>query len=287
MITIQNDKLRMQISEVGAEIHSLFNKTSATEYIFDGNPAFWPRHTPLLFPVTGPLKGGTIRAKGKEYSIPVNGFARDLPFALLAQTNNSATFILEESPKTMEMYPFGFSLIVRHVLLENGYTSSATIVAKQEMWFTFGWHPAFSLAMNGKDADLSTYSITFENAEHVDRLCPVDGVFTTEKDFLSNEKVLKLSRQETDKGPIVLRGLTSKSVTLTSTKGPHTVTIERSDLPTLVIWTKEKVEGPYVCVEPMYSFNDANRDSNVETMEGMIHLAKGEERTYTNTFTVF
>ena len=64
MITLQNNNLVMEISEVGAEIHSLYNTQTAVQYVYDGNPTFWARHTPLLFPVTGPLANGTIKAKG-------------------------------------------------------------------------------------------------------------------------------------------------------------------------------------------------------------------------------
>ncbi len=287
MITLQNNNLVMEISEVGAEIHSLYNTKTGVQYIFDGNPVFWPRHTPLLFPVTGPLAQGKVEAKGNTYTMPVNGFARDLSFSTVEKTQHQATFVLQADERTRAFYPFEFSLTVTHTLLENGYTSSAVIKAQEDLSCTFGWHPAFSLHMNGPEAALESYYIQFETAERADRLYPVDGIFARQPDFLKDQLILDLTREELDKGPIVLNGLKSRFVTLKSKNGTAGVTIERNDLPTLVIWTKEKVDAPYVCVEPMYSFQDASRKRELSEMEGMMHLKAGESRTFSNTFTVF
>ncbi|ADY13565.1 aldose 1-epimerase [Sphaerochaeta globosa] len=287
MITLHQNNLVMEISEVGAEIHSLYNTHTNIQYIFDGNPVYWARHTPLLFPVTGPLKDGKVQAKGKTYAMPVNGFARDLQFDVVTQKKNEATFVLHANEQTRAFYPYEFSLTVTHTLLDNGYSSKAVITAKEALSCTFGWHPAFSLAMNGPDAPLQSYYIEFETQESADRLYPVQGIFAKQAGFLDKQSTLALSLQELDKGPIVLNGLKSRFVSLKSKNGKAGVTIDRGDLPTLVIWTKEKAQAPYVCVEPMYSFQDASRKSELSEMEGMMHLAQGESRTFCNTFTVF
>lgn len=287
MITLQNNNLVMEISEVGAEIHSLYNTQTAVQYVYDGNPTFWARHTPLLFPVTGPLANGTIKAKGSTYAMPVNGFARDVRFTTIETKPHEASFVLYSDDRTRVFYPFEFSLTVTHTLLGNGYTSSAVIKAQEDLFCTFGWHPAFSLAMNGSDAKLQSYYVEFETPESVDRLYPVNGIFTKQADFLRDQTILELSREELDKGPIVLNGLKSRHVGLKSKDGNRGVIVDRGELPTLVIWTKEKVEAPYVCVEPMYSFQDAGRNPELSEMEGMLHLKAGESRTFSNTFTVF
>ena len=287
MITLQQNNLVMEISEAGAEIHSLYNTHTNVQYIFDGNPAYWARHTPLLFPVTGPLKDGKVQAKGKTYAMPVNGFARDLPFDVVGKSKNGATFILHANEQTRAFYPYEFSLTVTHTLLDNGYSSTADITAKEELYCTFGWHPAFSLAMNGPDAHLQSYYLEFETQESADRLYPVNGIFAKQTGFLYKQNSLELSVEELDKGPIVLNGLKSRFVSLKSRNGKAGVTIDRGELSTLVIWTKEKALAPYVCVEPMYSFQDASRKSELSEMEGMMHLLAGESRTFCNTFTVF
>lgn len=287
MITLQQNNLVMEISEVGAEIHSLCNTQTNVHYIFDGNPAFWPRHTPLLFPVTGPLPQGGVTAKGKTYAMPVNGFARDLTFEVMTHKHNEATFVLHSNERTLAIYPYEFSLTVTHTLKDNAYISTAVIDAKEDLYCTFGWHPAFSLAMNGPNAQLESYYIEFEAEQSVDRLYPVKGIFAKEAGFLTKQTTLGLRRDALDKGPIVLNGLAGKSVTLRSKNGTHGITVDRGELPTLVIWTKENMDAPYVCVEPMYSFQDAGRKSALSEMEGMMHLKGGESKRFSNTFTVF
>ncbi|MGE4465024.1 hypothetical protein [Sphaerochaeta sp.] len=285
MITLTNSQFSLSINEVGAEISSLRNLKTNTEYIYSGEA--WKRHTPLLFPVTGPLKNGMIEAKGMSLAMPVNGFARDLEFRLVDKTETKAIFVLESNERTRGFYPFEFSLTVTHTLQESGYTSSAEIHAKEELWCTFGWHPAFSLSMNGEHAELESYSVSFDQAETADRLYPVNGIFSVQPKFLDKTDTLCLSRALTDTGPTVLNTLKSGSVTLRSTAGEHGITVGRGDLPTLVIWTKEHEKAPFVCIEPMYSFQDASRASEISEMEGMMHFSAGEKRTFSNTFTCF
>lgn len=159
--------------------------------------------------------------------------------------------------------------------------------AKDDLYCTFGWHPAFSLDINGPDTPLESYSVTFEKKESVDRLTPVNGVFVTDKKFLDNSNKLTLNRVLTDKGPIILNGLSSKHVTLTSTHGKHGVHVERGNLATLVLWTVAPKHAQYLCIEPMHSFGDTKREFSLEKMDEVLALKKGESQQFHSTFRVF
>ncbi len=287
MITLQNQKLSMKIALLGAEPQSLVSNESGIEYLWSGDKAYWPRRAPLLFPMTGPTKDGKVEAAGVTYPMPTNGFARDLDFTLLSQTPDKAIFELQDSETTLQFYPYGFRLRVTYTLLHDGFKAEAEVYAKEDLFFTFGWHPAFSLDINGIGSPLESYSVTFEKEESVDRKRPVDGIFVTEKKFLDNSKTLNLSREETDKGPIVLNGLTSKHVTLTSKHGAHGVRVERGNLDTLVIWTVAPQHGQYLCIEPMHSFGDIKREFALEKMDEALPLKTGESRTFFSSFHFF
>ncbi len=287
MITIQNEKLSMRIALTGAEPQSLFSKESGIEYLWNGDPQFWPRRAPLLFPMTGATKEGKVEAKGKAHMMPTNGFARDLDFSLLAQSSDSASFELQDCEASLQHYPYGFRLRVTYTLLEDGLRSEAEVYAKEALPFTFGWHPAFSLDINGKGTPLDSYSVSFETEECVDRKTPVDGVFVTDKKFLDKNKTLHLSRALTDQGPIVLNGLKSKHVRLTSDHGEHGILVERGNLETLVIWTVAPKHAQYLCIEPMYSFGDTKRAFSLEQMDEVLTLPKGESKQFHSTFRVF
>lgn len=286
-ITLENGSTTMVISTLGAEPQSLIR--NGIEYIWQGDPKYWFRRAPLLFPMTGPNKDDSIAVDGKVYKMPGNGFARDTEFTLVSQEKSSATFRLEESEKTLCYYPFPFSLTVTYTLLEDGYTARAEIEAKdKDIYFTFGWHPAFSLDINGKDCPLDSYSLSFEAEEKADRRYQVGGIFQVEKGFLTGDTV-ELSRKETDKGPLAFWDIKSTEVTLTSSQGEHGVTAHMGEdgMQTFVAWTCAPAHGQYLCLEPMYSFGDASRPLELKEMYGIMKLEKGGKKVFENTFNVF
>ena len=80
--TISNPNLTAQINHFGAELCSLKNSEDK-EYIWEGNPVFWGKHSPILFPIVGTLKNNSYNYNGKEYQLSRHGFARDMKFELL------------------------------------------------------------------------------------------------------------------------------------------------------------------------------------------------------------
>ena len=55
MTVLENDHLRVTIAPRGAELHSLINKTTGTEHIWQADQVIWGWHAPNLFPVVGGL----------------------------------------------------------------------------------------------------------------------------------------------------------------------------------------------------------------------------------------
>lgn len=285
IITLKKGKASLAISSLGAEPQSFIRE--GIEYIWQGDPAFWPRHAPLLFPMSGPTKDSKISAKGKVYDMPNNGFARETEFTGTQLCEDTAQFVLEDSPALKERYyPYGFILTVTYTLDEDGYTAKAEVTAKEDLYYTFAWHPAFSLDINGKGTDLETYSLSFEENEELDRKYQIAQGFVTEPRFLVGDSI-DFTRKETDKGPIVLEGVKSREVTLTSSEGEHGVTVFLGDMSTLVCWTKEQVRGQFLCIEPMVSFGFNSRPLEIENMSETRFLEKGKTEKWENRFTFF
>ena len=209
---IKNDKITMVISSLGAEPQSLVFEER--EYLWQGDKTYWFRRAPLLFPMIGPTRDNKISVNGVLYDMPNNGFARDTEFSFVEKTDSSITFVLEDSEKSRkENYPFGFVLKVTYSLLPDGYEAKAEIKAKDDLWYTFGWHPAFSLDINGKGTELDTYSVHFSENENCTKKTAVNGVFQYFPSFLNGNE-FKLSRELTDFGAIILDGVKSREVTL-------------------------------------------------------------------------
>ena len=219
--------------------------------------------------------------------MPNNGFARDTEFSFVEKTDSSITFVLEDSEKSRkENYPFGFVLKVTYTLLSDGYEAKAEIKAKDDLWYTFGWHPAFSLDINGKGTELDTYSVHFSEKENCTKKTAINGVFQYFPSFLNGNEI-KLSRELTDFGAIILDGVKSREVTLTSSSGPHGVKATLGTMDTFTVWTCAPQHGQYVCLEPMVSFGDSARDLELKNMKETRELKKGESVVYTNSFHVF
>ena len=173
---IKNDKITMVVSSLGAEPQSLVFE--GREYLWQGDKTYWFRRAPLLFPMIGPTRDNKISVDGVLYDMPNNGFARDTEFTFVENTGSSIVFELRDSEKSRkENYPFGFVLRVTYTLLDDGYEAKAEIKAKDDLWYTFGWHPAFSLDINGKGTELDTYSVHFSEKENLTKKTAVNGVF--------------------------------------------------------------------------------------------------------------
>ena len=82
---ISNEQISIQVDSMGAELKSLKKKDTDTEYMWEGDPAYWKRTSPVLFPLVGSLREGSFLLDGKRYPMGQHGFARDMEFQLKSQ----------------------------------------------------------------------------------------------------------------------------------------------------------------------------------------------------------
>lgn len=82
LFQISNEKITIQVDSMGAELKSLKSVPDNREYMWHGDPAYWGRTSPVLFPIVGGLKDGQYRVDGTSYSMGQHGFARDREFQL-------------------------------------------------------------------------------------------------------------------------------------------------------------------------------------------------------------
>ena len=111
---LQNGKISIQADSLGAELKSLKRTDTGTEYMWEGNPEYWKRTSPVLFPLVGSLHHGSYLLDGTRYPMGQHGFARDMEFELKSQSEREIWFCLKSSQETLEKYPYEF-------LLEIGY----------------------------------------------------------------------------------------------------------------------------------------------------------------------
>ena len=74
--TIENSFLKISVSDHGAELTGIYDKTNDREILWQADPAYWKRHAPVLFPNVGRNYKDIWRLNGKEYPSSQHGFAR-------------------------------------------------------------------------------------------------------------------------------------------------------------------------------------------------------------------
>ncbi len=166
MFTIENQELKVSIEAKGAELQSLYHKDYQLEYMWSGDPAFWGKHAPLLFPIVGTLKGNTYYYEGRAYSLPRHGFARDREFTVESQRADSITFLLQSDEQTRAVYPFEFELRVGYRLVSNKVSTTYQIrnPSSEPMYFSVGGHPAFRVPLV-PDTEYTDYYLEFDGVE--------------------------------------------------------------------------------------------------------------------------
>ena len=262
--TISNSNLTAQINHFGAELCSLKNSENK-EYIWEGNPAFWGKHSPVLFPIVGTLKNNSFQFKGTEYHLSRHGFARDMEFKLIEKTENSATFSLISSNETKKVYPFDFELQICYSIEEKKLNIDYKVINNNDsiMPFSIGAHPAFALSKPFED-----YALLFENAE-------ILTSYELENDLLSDkftsiemvDKQVPLSYSLFEKDALIFKKLDSKSITILENKNPL-LRVRFDNFPNLGIWTKSN--APFLCIEPWLGYSDTlNSTGNILEKEGI------------------
>ncbi len=149
---LENSYLCVEIAEKGAEVTSILNKKTGAEVLWSGDPKYWGRHSPVLFPNVGKTHGNTVRINGEQYPTTQHGFARDSVFTCVKLSDTEAKFLLVSSEETREVYPFDFELYITYTL--NGKELNVNWRVKnpsdETMYFTIGAHPAFMYEKEGE-----------------------------------------------------------------------------------------------------------------------------------------
>lgn len=117
----------------------------------------WGGKAPILWPATGrnhatDAPGGAgWMWNGTIFPMPIHGFARDLPWRVVAQaTGRRSSFVqleLTDSPATRAMYPFRFRFTITYRLEHTRLAIEHAIIAEpenqEEMPFSIGNHITF------------------------------------------------------------------------------------------------------------------------------------------------
>lgn len=285
METLFNGRLSIETSAHGAELCSIF--CNAKEYLWQADPAFWKRHSPVLFPIVGSVWEDEYRNEGMTYPLTQHGFARDREFELILEQDDEVRYRLVSDKETLRKYPFPFCLEIGYrihgkkvdVLWEVKNTG------EKEMHFQIGAHPAFYypnfdaqaqergfFGFNKKDG-LEYILISEKGCADPDTRYPLK----------LTDGLLPLDTHTFDKDALILEGEQVHRVTLYNKEKQPYLSL-KFDAPVVGLWSPPAKNAPFVCIEPWYGRCDRTHYAGeYKDKDWMQHLQPGEtfRRKYT------
>ena len=262
--TLCNEALTLQINEFGAELTSIRDNQTNTEYLWNGDPSYWKRHAPILFPFVGGLKNKSYRYDGKIYPMSQHGFARDMEFTLQSKSDKEIWLSLDATKETLEIYPFRFRLELGYRLEGKTITALWRVINqdKKTMYFSIGGHPAFICPLNGIGKQ-SDYYLQFDTDQPLHYLLINEDGMAVKKPFdpqeilETDQGLLAIDPHMFDQDALIIENDQCHQVSLLDpTKKPYlTVSF---DAPLFGLWSPAGKNAPFICIEPWYGRCDSS-----------------------------
>jgi galactose mutarotase-like enzyme len=283
MIILENDELTVGFVTKGAELRSIKSKKTGTEYMWKGDPAYWGKFSPVLFPIVGGLKDDTYIYDNKEYHLPRHGFARDHEFEFQQISSGEVLFTLSHSDETLKVYPFEFTLGLRYKLSGAALACSYEVLnsGKTDLLFSVGGHPAFAAPL-ASGTDYEQVFIGFDNDESITYHKIEDNLISDQTETIhleQNQLTLKHSLFYDD--ALVFKGLKSNTLSLGNTENEHGLDFHFKDFPFFGIWAAK--DADFVCLEPWCGIADGiHHNQQLADKEGinLLQPAQTWKRTW-------
>lgn len=255
---LENDQLKVIVSEHGAELQSIYHKKRDKEFLWQGDSTYWNRKSPVLFPIVGKLSQNTYYVKGREYHLSRHGFARDMEFELVEQSKDKLKFILKANEQTMAVYPYEFKLSISYRLVDNQIVVKYKVYnnSSQLMYFSLGAHPAFNtnLTENG----IEDYYLDFMKKVTLKTkvMDPEVGLLTRDEELVvDNASTLDLRYDLFKYDTLIFEGI--DRVKLKNRVNDEEILLEFPDFPLLGIWTSKLApKCPFIAIEPWHGVAD-------------------------------
>lgn len=286
MTILSNDILAVEVSGHGAELQSI--RKGDVEYLWQGDPSFWGRRSPVLFPIVGSVWESRYRVGGKEYQMGQHGFARDMEFTLVSCSQTEVRYRLESSDETLARYPYPFVLEIAYCLHGNSLDVVWDVMNPSDcdIYFQIGAHPAFFYPDYDPEKSGRGF-FTFDRNEGLECIrikekgC-VDAETKWSLDMPGGR--LKLEKDTFDAiDTIMLQDSQIRRVNMFREDGAPWLSLS-FDAPVTGIWSPPGKVAPFICIEPWYGRCDrVGYEGDYRDKDWVNRLAPGKkfESVYT------
>ncbi len=246
--------IQFQVSPHGAELQSL--QKDGHEYLWQGDPAYWGRRAPILFPIVGQVAGGVFRVDGKEYKMAQHGFARDAEFEL--QADGRYKMVTGEHPN----YPYKFDLFAEYIAEDDSLICKWTVVncGKGKMHFQIGAHPAFNLPEYDVTDQVHGYFQCLDYAGN-----PVNPIIKNSvngglrhpySEPKTLDSLIPITADAFADDAILIEDSQVASVALLNKYKKPVLTVHCPQAQAFGLWAPQKPGCPFVCIEPWNGIAD-------------------------------
>lgn len=279
--TLENERLLLEVEERGSQLVRIYDKQKNREVLWNADPAFWPKHSPLLFPMIGASYEKKYRVNGKTYDMPNHGFAWTSDFTFL-DDGDGLTAVLTSSEESKEKYPYDFKLKVKHHLSGNNILISWTVenTGCGEMLYSIGAHPAFLMPAGKKTSDMY---LKFSGKSNLPfyRIASSGCAVPEQVKILSldADSCVKITEDFWKEDVYIFDHQSLDEVSLCQEDKTPYVTLHSKDFPYFGIWTKPG--APFVCLEPWQGRCDREGYiGELKDKDGIRKLAPGEKEQF-------
>lgn len=281
---LKNERSTAAVTTHGGELISF--KDGGTEYLWQGDPAYWAGRDPILFPIVGALKDGVAASANGPCRMDRHGFARHSEFTLVRQRPDSVTLQLTESAQTLAQYPYPFRLRVTHELTVGGFKTSYAVknTGPSPMPYCIGGHTAFNCPLYPGEA-FEDYRLVFDREECARSVAVhpggLLGGFLAGEEYLFQTDTIPLRHEIFDRADtLIYNGLSSAGVSLVHRDTGRGLRVDFRQFPMLGIWTMPGKNAPYICIEPWQGCGALlDETGRFEEKRHAVILAPGEEKT--------
>lgn len=287
MEKLSDGRLSISVSSHGAELCSIV--CGGIEYLWQADPAYWKRHSPVLFPIVGSLWNGVFRYGGKEYPMSQHGFARDMDFTLVSKTQDEIWYRLESDDSTREKYPFDFVLEIGYRLEDNAIHVMWRVhdTGDSTMYYQIGAHPAFYYPDFRPDTGHRGYFSFGRRAAGggYDKVQDLEYIIIKEKGCADvqtryrlhlDDGLLPVDTHTFDRDALIIENGQVQRVVLHAPDGRPWLALS-CDAPELGLWSPVGKNAPFVCIEPWYGRCDrADFTGDISQRDWIQHLEAGK-----------
>ncbi len=261
---LENSRFKVTLESMGAEIKSVWDKKLELEHMWSGDPAYWGKTAPFLFPFIGKLEKEQFIHEGRVYPADKHGFGQRVEYEVAEQTHDSIRFRIQDTDATREKYPFSFELEIAYVLQADGIREDWYVknTGDNPMYFSVGGHAAFACPPAGQGVrgsrvgqKIRLYGVG-KKAELQTLRLNDKGVITEEFWLVKLDKgCFEITEGLFDGDALIFDQAGIIAAALCDVEGKEYVRVE-CDAPVWGIWSHPDSGAGYVCLEPWYGICD-------------------------------